>query len=140
MNRRKMFEPAALPRMKRFRRISATAAVAAVCVAPAADASQTAVLKQRVKGYSAAYLGGQDGKAWKYLTRRCQMKIGRDTFAELVAGAHQLYGSAKLKGGVRVVAHHGKRARVTYRFTRPALNQIREPWAFQRGAWRVDDC
>ena len=105
-----------------------------------ATAGQREALKHRVRAYSAAYLGGEADVAWSYLSRRCQLKVGRDTFGEVVRAAHERYGSARLRGRVRISSMHRPRARVTYRFTVPALDQVREPWVLQRRAWRVNDC
>jgi hypothetical protein len=105
--------------------------------APAEEASEAA-LQVAVKAYSDAFLTG-DPAAYDLLSGRCQERLSRSRFTAMVAAAKQLYGSA-LPFTSYVAKASGDMARVTYTYDVSAINQSREPWVFENGAWREDDC
>ncbi len=105
---------------------------------PTSEATAPA-LQDAVRAYSAAYLGGEADVAWSILSSRCQDRLGRSEFNALVSGATALYGDAKIQD-FHIDELAGTLARVTYTFDNPAINQDREPWSFEDGAWKEDDC
>ena len=106
---------------------------------PTPAVSGTAALEKNVRAYSEAYLGGDSDAAWDLLSERCQDRLSRPQFNGLVAGAEPLYGDPELRN-IDVDELSGSLARVTYTFDDPRLNQMMEPWSFEAGSWRIDDC
>ncbi len=113
---------------------------ALVSVGPAASATtQRALLKQRVTGYSNAFLDGRGADAYKMLTGRCKRRISRPQFVAASDLAKQIYGGPMRFTSYRSVID-GRRARVTYTFETRSLNQRREPWKRVNGRWRMNEC
>ena len=106
---------------------------------PQQATADTGALEDSVRAYSDAYLGGNVDPAWDLLSERCQDRLSRPQFNGLVAGAEQLYGDAELQK-IEVDELSGVLARVTYTFDDPRLDQMMEPWSFEAGSWRIDDC
>lgn len=106
--------------------------------AAAASSTGDAQLRSDVSVYSAAFLGGRPQAAFALLTPRCRSAIGYSTFAQIVAGAHELYGLLRIRSYQASV--DGSRARVTYRYAIGRLDQVREPWARRGGHWHNNEC
>ncbi|MGH9243068.1 MAG: hypothetical protein ACRD29_01875 [Acidimicrobiales bacterium] len=73
------------------------------------------------------------------LSQRCRNRIAHDDFVTLVAQAQAAYGDARLQTFAVDQLSDGL-ARVTYTYDQVAINQTSEPWVFEDGAWREDDC
>ena len=115
------------------------AAVLAAVVALAGCGSSSgtsAGLEQAVRSYSAAFLSGQGVKAAGMLSARCA--VLKPQVVQAAAAAPALYGSAKLVSVAPTV--DGERGSVTYRFDQPAIDQENQPWVWEDGAWRYDQC
>lgn len=107
---------------------------------PSETADASADLRAAAQAYSNAYLTGDDKAAYSLLSKRCQERTTAADFAEIVAGAADLYGKAipftTFKADVS-----GDMARVTYTYKDvPAIDQEAEPWVREGGKWHEDDC
>jgi hypothetical protein len=110
-------------------------------VAPAAaksKAARTAVAKA-VKAYSAALVAGKGKTAFPMLSARCRKVIGASGFTALAAQAHHTYPHATIKK-ITVTDVKGTRAHVTYTYSAAILNQKKQPWVKEKGAWRWNGC
>jgi hypothetical protein len=96
-------------------------------------------LETAVRAYSAAYLGGDSGAAFSLLSKRCQLRLGQQQMVDLTDGAKAQYGPQDILS-LKVDALQGTLARVTYTYAASALDQSSEPWVFEDGGWREDDC
>lgn len=114
--------------------------LAPLAVAGDASAATTAnsQLRRDVSAYSAAFLGGRPRAAFALLTPRCRSAIGYATFAQIIAGAHELYGPLRIRSYRASV--DGNRAHVTYRYAVTRLDQVSEPWVRRGGHWHNDEC
>ncbi|SNQ51683.1 conserved hypothetical protein [Frankia canadensis] len=101
-------------------------------------ASQPA-LEAAVRAYSDAYLTGQGSAAYGLLSERCQQRINQAEFTGLTQAARVQYGSQPI-AALTVDSLAGTLARVTYTYPTSAINQQSEPWVFEKGTWRQDDC
>jgi len=95
-------------------------------------------LRDNVETYSAAYLGNEPEKAIALISARCKERIDLATMGKLTAGAQARYVSARITGYEAKVS--GGLARVTYRYTDPAIDQVDQPWAKEGGRWLRDAC
>jgi len=103
---------------------------------PAVD-PMTAVEKVVTK-YTHAFLTGDGATAYGLLSDRCQAAMPLSEFAAVTEQARDTYGDVKIDSlDVRV---DGRKARATYTFPVPAINQKDEPWVVEDGKWRNDDC
>ncbi len=119
----------------------ASAPVASPTPAPSvatAGAPGEAELVAAVRAYGEACLEGRARAAWRLLSSDVQDRMTFAQYRAVVAAIAAQYGDAKLVS-VKVVALDGDMARVTYRFTDPAVDQTDEPWRVEDGAWRYDD-
>lgn len=99
----------------------------------------TAELRAAVEAYSRAYLSGDAETAYRLLSRRCRERLSRAEMSALTSAAQDLYGGADITSYEAKTS--GEFARVTYRYEDyPAIDQESEPWVFERGSWRQDDC
>lgn len=90
--------------------------------------------------YSDAFLTGHGKTAFDMLSTRCQERTNETEFVEEVAVAGTQYGRALDLASYD--AHvSGDLARVTYTYAGAhEIDQDAEPWVFERGTWREDDC
>lgn len=112
-------------------------------VAPPAPASKApngeAALRTAVEAYSNAYLSGNGVAAHALLSERCKERLGLEAMKGLTLAAKETY-------GVQPIASYktddlaGDLARVTYTYSVPVINQTKEPWVREDGAWHQDDC
>ncbi|WGX94526.1 hypothetical protein [Nocardioides sp. L-11A] len=107
-------------------------------VAQAGAPSSKAALREAVTDYSRAYLNGNGTKAYRMLTPRCRAVIPRGPFNDSSDLAAIIYGNLHIETYRAKV--RGTRARVTYTFSDPDLNQRREPWVKVSGRWKNNDC
>jgi hypothetical protein len=109
-------------------------------ISPSASPGASAqALEAAARAYSAAYLSGNADAAWRFLSGRCQSRLGRTQFDAVVTIAHTTYADARFQT-FKVDQLSGSLARVTYTFDSHELDQSQEPWVFEDGAWRDDDC
>lgn len=107
--------------------------------APEPTVDEQAVLKKAVQKYSDAFLAGRGTEAYDLLSARCQKRMGKSEFLDIVTQAKATYGSAlAIKTFDATIS--GDLARVTYTYDVPAINQDAEPWVREGGQWREDDC
>jgi hypothetical protein len=106
---------------------------------PAVAGADRASLEAAVRAYSAAYLGGDGAKAYDLLSARCQQRHDRDEMESLAAAAKTRYGQQAVKT-LTVDQLGAGLARVSYTFGAAEIDQTSEPWVFERGGWREDDC
>lgn len=113
-------------------------------IAPTTSATASAsndmsarALEAATRAYSEAYLGGDERTASDLLSARCKTRIA--DFGGLVASAHELYGDARYLS-FKVDQLSGSLARVTYTFDNHDLDQKQEPWVYENGGWKDDDC
>jgi hypothetical protein len=96
-------------------------------------------LRVAVQAYSDAFLTGQPVEGYALFSARCKERVSLSYFTGLVTGAKGAYGSAlPFKSFDAEVS--GDLARVTYTYDVPALDQTAEPWTYEDGQWRQDDC
>jgi hypothetical protein len=96
-------------------------------------------LRNAVQGYSDAFLGGEPVQAYEYFSSRCEERTSLSYFTGIVTAAEGLYGAAlPIRDYSAEIS--GDLARVTYTYDVPALDQTREPWSRESGAWKLDDC
>jgi len=91
-----------------------------------------------VRSYSAAYLAGDGQGAWELLSERCRERLSVDTMTALAGEAARRYDGPEMTS--LSVEVSGDLGRATYSFTVGEINQDREPWAREHGAWHNDDC
>ena len=113
--------------------------VVALAVTACGGSSAHGDVRKAVDGYSQAFLSGDAAKAYKTLSDRCRASIDRAQFSTTVAAAKALYGpqpitSYHLDDSTTTTAH------VTYGYSVAALDQSRQAWVKQSGAWRWDGC
>ncbi len=102
-------------------------------------AAQQDALKDAVVAYSDAFLAGQSDDAWALLSSRCRDRLSEPEFDSLVEQGAAQYGDASLES-LEVTSFAGELARVSYTYSESVINQTDEPWGFEDGAWRNDDC
>ena len=96
-------------------------------------------LRAAVRAYSNAYLTGDVVASRALLSERCKIRVGPGEWAAAVKAAGQKYGNAlPLESYDAQVS--GNLARVTYTFAVEELDQSREAWVHEGGAWHDDDC
>ncbi|BEP14964.1 hypothetical protein acdb102_32750 [Acidothermaceae bacterium B102] len=110
-------------------------------VAPAAAKAKTAktAVAKAVKAYSAALVAGKGKKAFPMLSARCRKVIGASGVNAIAAQAHQTYPHAKIKK-ITVTDVKGAKAHVSYTYSAAILNQKKQPWVKEKGAWRWNGC
>ena len=102
---------------------------------PAVDPG--ADLTDAVRAFSDACLAGDGEASWRLLSERGRDATSKDSWRAIVAEISRRWGKAKLKE-IKVVAIGEDAALVSYRYTDPAIDQLREPWVREAGAWRCD--
>lgn len=128
--------------------IAATAVVVAGCsgsqeaavpvtVTVTATPASPPGLRAAVYAYSHAYLSG-DRAAYPMLSKRCQARIAPGDFTMTLNLAATSIGPQSITSYRERVS--GGFARVSYTFARADLDQLDEPWVFEAGRWREDDC
>jgi len=100
--------------------------------------AKTAIAKA-VKAYSADLVAGKGKKAYPLLSLRCRKVISPSAFNALAAQAKATYPHVKLKK-ITVNDVKGAKAHVTYAYTTAVLNQKKESWVKEHGAWRWNGC
>jgi hypothetical protein len=95
-------------------------------------------VESAVRSYTAAFLSGQGEKAADMLSQRCNTLTMREEIISASRIAPALYGQAAIVSVEPTV--DGDRARVTYRFNQPAIDQENQPWVEEFGTWRYDKC
>jgi len=103
------------------------------------DRSRAAALETAVRAYSTVVLDGESAKAYTLLSKRCRERMTEAAFEKIATGGAALYGTARLKT-LRITQLSGDLARVTYTYDKAAINQTAEPWVYEGGTWREDDC
>lgn len=120
-------------------RVAAVVVLVVSLLAGCGSATGTAEqLDQAVRDYSAAFLSGQGEKAAGMLSARCNTPALHARIVQLAQMAAALYGQAKIISVEPVV--NGKHGAVTYRFDQPAIDQQNQPWTWEDGTWRYDQC
>jgi len=113
---------------------------------PAASAPATSAptgseqeLYGAVRDYSNAYLTGDGATAHALWSERCRARV---SVTEMKAASRQAvltYGN-KQRINEFTSKISGEMARVTYAYTGSGPDQTDEPWVWQDGSWRNDDC
>lgn len=111
--------------------------------APTTTSSPTtddrAALLAAVMAYSTAYFKPDPAAGYALLSARCKASISRSEYAGLLSAAVAQYGHQEV-AGVTVDQLSGGLARVSYTYSVPGLDQHRQPWAREGGAWKYDGC
>ncbi|CAB4721432.1 MAG: hypothetical protein F2667_10480 [Actinobacteria bacterium] len=102
-------------------------------------ATSDPALRLAAQGYLDALLGGDAATAYAMLTRRCQDHYPEESFATIVAGAAQVYGTP-LPFLTYADEVTGRTALITYTVEESVLDQVDQPWAYEQGSWHSDDC
>lgn len=111
--------------------------------APAAAEAPTetseAAFQVSVSSYAKAFgLGDTDG-AWATVSKRCQGFFSESEYRASVAAAGQLYKG--MMATAVVVEIDGDQGRASYSTTENEIGPYdQQPWRFERGEWRWDDC
>jgi hypothetical protein len=98
----------------------------------------TPSVEDAVRSYSGVFLSGQGEKAATMLSTRCDTAALRSQIIQASKMAPALYGQARLVSITPTV--DGDRARVTFRFDQPAIDQENQPWVLESGRWHYDKC
>ncbi|PWJ27202.1 hypothetical protein ATK17_3392 [Branchiibius hedensis] len=101
-------------------------------------ASPSAALESAVRSYSGFYTGGNGSAAYAMLSARCQTLSSEATFSAAVQRVHQGYGTTPI--ATLSVVVNGDSGFATYTYAKSGLNQSRQPWVLESGAWKNDDC
>lgn len=116
-------------------------AQAAPSAAPgSSDAAVRADLERVVRAYSGLYFAGDGGAAYRFLSKRCQDEAGDEAAFTAIAGAAAKGHGPQEIETLDVDQLAGGTARVSYTFAVPELNQVRQPWMREAGAWKYDGC
>jgi hypothetical protein len=118
---------------------AATQQTSAPPAAPPTDDASKAALERAVHAYSHAYLKPDAKTAHSMMTNRCQATAPIELYTVVVEGAAKRYGSRDIKT-LTVDRLAGDRARVSYTYAVPGLDQREQPWAREDGVWRYDGC
>lgn len=116
----------------------ATPAVLAALLTLAACGESAPSVDEAVRSYTSAYLSGDGGTAYSLLSTRCKATISPDVLQRQASAAAALYGQARIVSLEPSV--DGDRAKVTYRFDQPAIDQQNQPWVLEDAVWRYDQC
>lgn len=120
---------------------SPTASVSMTTPPPADDSkavSPGAALESAVRSFSGFYTGGNGPAAYALLSARCQKLYSEKVFSALVLQVHQSYGTTPI-AALNVVVN-GDSGFATYTYAKSGLNQTRQPWVLEGGAWKNDGC
>jgi hypothetical protein len=121
-----------------LRVIPAVLVAVVLAVGCSSSSGSADALEQAVRSYSAAFLSRQGEKAAGMLSARCSTPALHAQIVQASAAAPALYGQARLVAVQPTI--DGDHAKVTYRFDQPAIDQENQPWAWENGAWRYDQC
>jgi hypothetical protein len=114
-------------------------AVFVVLVAGCGGGSGHADVRKAVDAYSQAFLSGNATAAYGMLSTRCQGQVTAGQFGAVVASAKALYGPQPVTS-FKVDDASSSTAHVTYGYATAKLDQTRQAWVKQSGAWRWDGC
>ncbi|MFJ3883206.1 hypothetical protein ACIPW5_37900 [Streptomyces sp. NPDC090077] len=116
-------------------------AQAALSAAPGgSDAAARADLERVVRAYSGLYFAGDGGAAHSFRSKRCQDKAGDEAaFTAVVSGAAKDHGPQEIET-LDIDQLAGGTARVSHTYAVPGLDQVRQPWTREAGAWKYDGC
>jgi len=103
-----------------------------------ATAAETALAKA-VKAYSADLVAGKGKTAYPMLSLRCRKVITASAFNALAAQAKATYPKAKINK-LTVNDLKGTKAHVTYSYAATVLDQKKQSWVKEHGAWRWNGC
>lgn len=117
---------------------AAPSATTASGPSPAAD-PQRAALEAAVRAYSAAFFTPDAAAGYALLSTSCKADTSRAAYGAELAAAVKTYGHQQIKT-LSVDQIAGGLARVSYTYSVPALDQHRQPWALEGGAWKYDGC
>ncbi len=92
-----------------------------------------------MEGYSNAFLSDDAAAAHALLSTRCHARVSLDELRGITALASRTFGQQPI-AGFTVDDLSGDLARVTYTYRDARINQTREPWVREGGAWKQDDC
>ena len=101
-------------------------------------ASPTAALESAVRSFSGFYTGGNGAAAYAMLSARCQKLYSESIFGAIVQQVHQGYGTTPI--ATLSVVVNGDSGFATYTYAKSGLNQNRQPWVLESGAWKNDGC
>jgi hypothetical protein len=103
------------------------------------EAASEAAFEQSVMSYAKAFgLGDTDG-AWATVSKRCQGIVPESEYRAAVASAGEL--NKGMTATDVVVEIDGDQGRATYSITEDDIGPYdQQPWRFEDGAWRWDDC
>lgn len=104
----------------------------------AAPGADDASLQLAVRVYSGSFLAGDARGVHALMSTRCQAAFPVEDLKPLVAAAAMDFGDARMTA--LAVTVDGTAGTATYTFTRPELDQEREPWVVEKGGWRNDSC
>ena len=107
---------------------------------PKAPENNADALKTAVKQYSDAFFNGSGMGAYALLSQRCQAVNDEATFETSVVAAGQQY-----KGALPVMTSisvnvTGNTGTATYSYDRGDFDQANQPWTFERGGWKYNQC
>lgn len=107
---------------------------------PKAPENNADALKTAVEQYSDAFFNGSGMGAYALLSQRCQAVNDEATFETSVVAAGQQY-----KGALPVMTSisvnvTGNTGTATYSYDRGDFDQANQPWTFERGGWKYNQC
>ena len=118
---------------------SGGAEASSTTAAPSPTDDRAALLEEAVIAYSDAFLSADANASYDLLSDRCQDRNSEATWDGLMAAVEEQFGSPlPLRSYEAEIS--GDFARVTYTYVVASINQDREPWVWERGGWRQDDC
>ncbi|MDX6208481.1 MAG: hypothetical protein QOF82_2082 [Frankiales bacterium] len=101
--------------------------------------SPEAALESAVRAYSAAVVGGDGASAFQLESERCQQVLDAGAANAQAAQAKANYAGATITK-LAVDDLSGSKAHVTYSYANPILDQTKQGWLDESGAWHWDAC
>jgi hypothetical protein len=101
--------------------------------------SPEAALGSAVRAYSAAVVGGDGAAAFQLESERCQQILDAGAASAQAAQAKANYPGATINK-LTVDDLSGSKAHVSYSYADPILDQAKQPWLNESGAWHWDAC
>ena len=105
---------------------------------PKAGSPQAAV-DAAVRAYSTAVVSGDGAAGYKLVSARCQKTIDAGAFSAQAAQAKANYPGATITS-LKVDDVSATTAHVTYTYANSILNESKQPWLKENGAWHWNAC
>ncbi|MEV7972182.1 hypothetical protein [Cellulomonas sp. NPDC089187] len=96
-------------------------------------------LDAAVRAYSAAFFGADATTIYGMLSARCAASTDVSTMTGNLMAVQSIYGAGPELLTVDASVD-GPVGRATYTYSEASLNVTDQPWVFEGGSWRYDEC